>query len=538
LRARVLALLLLASLAPPARGEDGVSVRATLHLRYTATENLPREDVLFDRAAKTFSVDGYLVPEGSERYGSTFAAFALDGRHLGGDLRWTLALDTGELRRQRFPGLAPVCFTRDLPTPTATGLDVVGSGHCRLVGPVFQVQETRLGEPELTSNGRSIRDELDHTLFVREAYAAYSFGRAGFATIRAGRRRIAVADGFVYDDYATGVEAAADLGALGPPFELSAALFQPTRDFPRKVDGISPMLVLRADWLPSLFEHAGIFAAFLRDRTGSMGEVLRSTIVERLAGALDGLPEGTAAYRVTARSLARTLGSPVTSDASLGWLGTSGSLAPWRGQRLSFTGALLGGTLHRVDVLAPVTDFPLAKDVSLRGRMASLRWESDLGERLTAGAFFLYLSGDELPRSPPGAPFQPLTGTYRGFLGVAPFITTTNLFFGGGLSESFASRQATAPGLNGRGVIAPGGTLTWDPVRAVTVAAKGAWLRADAAGPFGGRVYGTELDLNLSWAPAEWLLLGAELDALFPGDFFAGRDTLYKGIVALDLLTP
>jgi hypothetical protein len=121
---------------------------------------------------------------------------------------------------------------------------------------------------------------------------------------------------------------------------------------------------------------------------------------------------------------------------------------------------------------------------------------------------------------------------------VAPYLTETNLFFGGGLSESFADRQATAPGVNGRGVIAPGVSLGWDPSESLTVRAKGAWLRAVAPGPFGGRVYGTEVDLELSFEATSWLILGAELDALFPGDFFRGRDTLTKGLLAVDVLTP
>jgi hypothetical protein len=70
------------------------------------------------------------------------------------------------------------------------------------------------------------------------------------------------------------------------------------------------------------------------------------------------------------------------------------------------------------------------------------------------------------------------------------------------------------------------------------VTGKAAWLRADVTGPFGGKIYGTEADLDLTWAPASWLLLGVELDVLWPGDFYPARDTVYKTVLAVDLVTP
>lgn len=535
---RTLALLALALLGPARPRADEVTGRASLHLLYTGTRNLPGEEVLFDRTAKTFLLEDYLVPAGEQHYGSMLASVGLDGRHLGGDLRWSVTVDTGELRRQALPALAPVCLTQLL-RPGPTGLDVSGSGSCRVGSPIFQLPETVNGSPQVTSNGRAFSEELEKTLLVREAYVAWSFGRAAFATVRAGRKRTVVADGYVYDDYATGLEAVADLGALGPPFELAAGVYDPSRDFPSSGSEVSPMVVVRASWIPTLFEHADLFAAYLRDRGGGMGEVLQGAVVERLVAALDPLAQSTPAYRTTARSLARALGLPFTSDAVLGWLGTSGSLTPWRGERILWTGALLGGRVNRVD-LATASDagVTLAEDLSLSGKLASLRLESDLGSRVVAGAWFLWISGGGFPSNPAGKPFQTLHGSYGAFLGVSPYLTATNLFFGGGLSETYATRQVTAEGVNGRGVLAPGLSLDVRAAEDLTVSAKGAYLRADVPGPFGGRTYGTEVDLDLTWSPADWITVGGELDALWPGDFFGGQSTVYKGVLALDLRTP
>ena len=481
-----LAAVVLALAAPGARGDDAVRTQATLHLRTTSTRDVPGSLVLFDRDLRTFDVGGYLAPAGDERHGSAFASLRVEGKLLGGDLRWVLAADTGEVRRRAFPRVAVVCLAR--PTLSPTGLANPGSGQCLGATGFVPLEETRLDAPVLTSNGRTIEDELGRTLLLREAYAAWSFGRAGFATLRAGRRRTAIADGFVHDDYATGVELDLDLGALGPRWDLSVGLFQPTRDFPSKVGGISPVAAVRADFLPSLFEHAGLFFATLRDRTGSVGELLRGSVVEGRVGGL-ARALGTAAEAPAAQALALALAAPLESDASLAWVGTSGSLAPLRGQRLGWTLALQGGTLHRLSTPtpAPETTGVLAEDVPLRGRLASFRWEKDLGERVSAGASFLYLSG--------GAPLA-RGGSYEAFLGIAPFVTATNLFFGGGLSETFAARQATAPGVNGRGVVAPALSLTADPGAKVSAQARAAWLRADVTGPFGGKVYGTEVDLD------------------------------------------
>jgi hypothetical protein len=74
------------------------------------------------------------------------------------------------------------------------------------------------------------------------------------------------------------------------------------------------------------------------------------------------------------------------------------------------------------------------------------------------------------------------------------------------------------------------------PAPGFAVDARAAYLVAPTAGPFGGHVYGPEADLGVSWSPASWLTLLAEGDALFPGDFFAGRATVTKVIVGCDVV--
>ena len=292
----------LAAASLEAGADDGVRAQATLHLRATSTHNVPDALVLFDPVRSTFDSESYLQPDGSGRYGSAFASVRLEGTLLHRDLRWVLAADTGELRRQAFPQPMDVCLVTAL--RSRTGL-TTGSG-CRATSPVVQLDSTTLGSPRVTSNGRPLRDEVRKTLLLREAYAAYSFGRAGFATLRAGRRRMSIGDGFIHDDYSTGVELDLDLGAIGPRWDLSFGVYLPGRDFPSTASGVSPVAVVRADFLPSLFERAGVFVAGLRDRSGSVAELVRSSVVEWGVGNLS-RAFGTSAEAAAGRLLAQAL---------------------------------------------------------------------------------------------------------------------------------------------------------------------------------------------------------------------------------------
>ncbi len=515
------------ALALPARADDGdLRFRLVLHGRFTDRENRPQPTVLFDRASRAFDLATYLRPQGSDAYASTFASAGVEGRH--GWFRWALSADTGELRSQAFPLTAPVCLAAL--ARTSTGLDEPGSGNCALDAQgrrtIFQLEETRFGASQLTSNGRPFGDEVRDTLLLREAWVGAAFGRNDFALVRVGRRRFTVADGFVYDDYGTGIDTRFDLGALGPSWELAASIFYPTREFPSRAGVTSAMLALRADYLPSLFEHAGLFLALYHDSTDSVGELFRGSIAESSVTQLGGTVPGSLAFKLEEQALARRLGAPIDSDANLAWLGTSGSLGLFRA-KLDWTGALCLGRATILLADARESSGPIF------GELAHVRLRTGLLREVEVGGFFLFLSGDLPPieKARRGLPQR-----YGGFLGIAPFITDTNIFFNGGVAESFAARQATAPGVNGRGVIAPGVTASWDPLRALSFDARAAYLVAPEVGPFGGRVYGPEVDLEITWSPLPWLRFAAEGDALFPGDFFAGRAPVTKVVVGVDLV--
>lgn len=530
---------LLAAAAGQALAEEAgaVQARALLHLRVTRQEGEPRLEPRFDPAALAFQVDGYLAPGPAERHGSLFVAGDLSGRT--GPWRWALAFDSGELRRISSPPVAPVCLSR---AAQPTGLAVADTGLCAgaLLGrqAVVSVPAAGTGSTSLAANGRAPRDELRQTLFVREAWVALTTGRNDFAFLRAGRHRFSVADGLVYDDYGLGLEARLDLGALGPSWELSAAAFLPTRDWPDASTARSPLLVLRADRMLSLFDHVGAFAAYFHDGAGEVASLFRGTAIEVSTLRLQGLtpapstvqPGGVvpSPYQQEARTLAAALGGSVEGSADLVWAGLSAGLAPRRGHRVTAVAALAAGTVRFT--------VPQAFDTSVLGWAASLAYEARVHRDLLLGARFLFLSGDAPPEEK--VRFD-LPRRYAGFVGVAPWITATNLFFKGGLSETFAARQASAPGVNGRGVLGPVLRALWEPAESFQAELRGAWLEAPEPGPFGGRVYGPEVDLNLRWTPLAWLSLSLEADQLWAGDFYGpDRAPVKKLILGVDLMAP
>jgi hypothetical protein len=294
------------------------------------------------------------------------------------------------------------------------------------------------------------------------------------------------------------------------------------------------MLALRADWTPSLFEHVGVFAAYGHDETGAASELLRAANAEAAVVRLQRTAPGSPEYILSSQVLAALLSIPPAGTSDLWWAGVSGHLFLGGRHELWWTGAVV---LGEVSVLVPqgAGREPIPRSVPVEGLLGRVRWRLAWTPALATGAFAVYQSGD-LPPAERALVALPLR--YEGFLGVTPYVTDLNLFFNGGISESFAARRATAPGVNGRGVIAPGLFAAWDPSVDLSVEGRGAWLVADEAGPYGGRVYGVEVDLNASWFPWPWLSLLAEADVLFPGDFFPSSAPMRRFILGVNLATP
>ena len=532
----LIAALLLASAgdAPPASDTLALELladdaplwaRAGLSPRYTWQAGLPSTLVLFDGAAQAFAADRYLTPGPSQGYASGIL-FASAGWEATGWLGFRLDLDSGLVRSQSFPSTAVVC--QSLTSPS--GLTIASGGSC--VGQVrYSLATTTAGPREITSNGQSFSSEASQTAFIRQLYADVSAGRAGAFHARLGRQRLRIADGFVYDDWGLGLDLDLDVGAFGPPLTFSASVFYPSRAWPTGSAWKYPVVAATAEWTPSLGEWVGLWGAWSSDSTGDAAAILRQGLVENGVLELLQTTPGSAAYKAASRRMAILLTTPARGSSSLGWIGASGRLELNAWSEVRFTAGIAFGTLG---ALASTTLATTPIEVPTLGWLLSARLVAQPGSGFTISPFFIWLTGD----SPPSTQ-QILSGSgsWGGFLAISPYITALNLFFQGGISESYADRRASASGVNARGVVAPGLEVRWSKGD-FDATVKAAWLWSDEPSALGGVSYGPEVDLNLSWSPWRWLALLAEADVLALGNFFPGQGVARKFILGVNLSTP
>ncbi len=523
-------------LGGPFPTDEPLWARAGLSLRFTAEAAIPSDAVLFDPVANVFAAGRFLAPQPADSYVSGIV-LASGGWAATDWLGFRLDMDTGLVREQELPVSVPVCFS----SRTPSGVVVATPAACRLGAPggvvtilSGSIPTTENGLNQLTSNGQPFADEFDQTLFIRQLYADATFGQAGFVRARVGRQRLRVAEGLIYDDWGLGLDLDADVGAIGPPLRASLSVFYPTRGWPTPSQWTSPVLAATLDWLPSLGEWVGIWGAYSHDDTGSANQVLRQGFIATEVSRILGHAPGSVAYVNASRSLARLLASPPIGTSNLGWAGLSGRIDVGDRNEARWTAGASFGTVSSFSSTA--TAVAQAVEVPVLGWEVSLRWLAQLGSGFSVSPFFLWLSGDD-PAEEPQAAFG-VPRRHTGFLSISPFIGALNLFFQGGIAEAYADRRVASSGLNARGVITPGVEASFTPTPGVEVVLKGAWLWSDQVGPFGGQVYGPEVDLNASWAPWPWLSVLAEADALVQGNFFPDRAVARRVIVGLDLSTP
>ncbi len=507
--------------------DSALWARAGLAARYTVQGGIPSTQVLFDEAAQVFASGLYLTPGASQGYASGLV-FAAAGWEATSWLGFRLDVDSGLVRAQSFPNGVVVCTSSTSPS----GLVPEGAGACSTTAR-YLLPTTTTGPSEVTSNGLTFSEEASQTAFIRQAYAEVTAGRAGAFHARLGRQRLRIADGFVYDDWGLGLDLDLDVGAFGPPFAFSASAFYPSRAWPTGTAWKYPAVAVTAEWTPSLGEWIGLWGAWSSDASGDAATILQEGLVEGQVVELEATAPGSVAYRAASRRLAVLLNSPGTGTTSLGWAGVSGRLDLSTWSELRFTAGAAFGTVGTTTSGTGGT--AVAVDVPTLGWLLTARFTAQPGSGFTLSPFFIWLTGDSPPSSQQIASGS---GTWGGFLAISPYITATNLFFQGGIAESYADRRTSGSGVNARGVVAPGVQVGWTPGHGFDATLKAAWLWADQPSGFGGASYGPEVDLNLSWSPWRWLSVLAEADLLALGDFFPGQGLARKFILGVNVSTP
>lgn len=366
-------------------------------------------------------------------------------------------------------------------------------------------------------------------LFMREL--SVTVGRPGLS-LEVGRFRANVANGLVLDDFVGGLRGLVDFETInGNPLRAEVLIAGFQREAEEPTGGL---IAARLDWDISTFEWASVFMALAGDRDGGLSDVLRSAYAEGAANEASSAPfSGTSDDVVVQQVLFDTL---LSEDGGGGaaYIGGQLSLLPIAGLSLRGTLALMSGRLlldvpsHDLDTGAVALE---ALEVQLRAWAGNLETHYGLSRHWDLGSHLFVLSGD----TPPGIDGD----RYRSFVAPAPFWVWTGLFFSGGLSQGFYPSRASSAGINGRGAVGVGPSIEYARAnlralwRCIYLHALAPPPRTPGAGD--GRSYGLEIDMELEWQPWPLLRLGAEVDLLFPGDFFYYRDVAYRMLVIASL---
>jgi hypothetical protein len=334
-------------------------------------------------------------------------------------------------------------------------------------------------------------------------------------TVELGRFLGEVADGLVYREYGSGLRLRTDFESMGVgPFSAELML----TSVGQRVDELDAngLASLRLDWNLSPFEYVSLFVAASSDDNGEISEVLRSAYAETL------LPDQ---QRLNALFLQEN------GSGGQGYIGLVAHLITRASATLEARLVLSGGKLT---LGVPPERIVLPEDaldgetitVDVGGLAADVEAHFSANDWIDFGGYAFLLSGD----APPTQDGE----RYRSFIGLAPFWTWTGLFFAGGLNSGLYPNRAAAAGINGRGVVGvgPGIELFGDKVSAEGRAIVLAAAADPPPSPLGGtsRFYGLELDVNVEWEPLDFMSIGAELDVLLPGAFFATRYVAYMAL--------
>lgn len=450
------------------------------------------------------------------------------------ELRWTTMVTASGGEPQTSLTLADDGFrTEDLlrprpaklyPSTAVAAYGEVAAFDWLLFRALFDTREIRDGdtlEPPVKGvamNGNPASDEIASGAAFRELSAL--LGDESLS-LELGRFQAEVADGLVYRDYGTGVRVRADFEAMDVgPVQAEIVL----TSVGQRVDELenNQLFAMRADWRISPFEYVSAFIAGSEDKNGEISEVLRSAYAENL---LDDQQALTALFLQEQGS------------GSQGYLGVAAHVIAAEGLTMKGRIVVSGGKLKlRVppeEIIEPEDVLEGEEvEIDVGGFATDIEAHYALDSWIDLAGYALLLSGD--------APPERDGKRYRSFIGLAPYWTWTGLFFSGGLNSGLYPNRASAAGINGRGVFAIGSgiELTGDEVSAESRALVLTSTADPPEAPLGGRsrLYGVEVDCLVEWQPYRWLSLGAELDMLVPGTFFAYRELAYLGLTRITVM--
>lgn len=425
---------------------------------------------------------------------------------------------------------------------------------------------TGLGDDvELLIDGRDAGTRLEETLFLGESWVELELGRNGVFELRLGKLRPRIGGGAIFDAYAFGARADLDLSLIdAAPISIRAYALLPDGTFTSRSKQ-SPFFDLEVGIRIGRHGDLRFLGALLVDGDDGAASVLRDAIVrggvERLSRIESSIvptlpvrlqPAAERGFDRLGASLERLSEvTPLYLVTSSGWLGWLGTTFRARFERLRIEGVALLGigevTLGATPdlVLEALTENelgPLAGqvldaqadrgEVSILSGMGQVEAHFTLSSEVELRAFGLAMTGDTglFPDAEQGR-------SYGSFVGLAPLLLHTSLFFQGGVAGALASPTVASPAPDGAGLLAAGLGCDAFPVEPVLVRASLAMMGSTVpSGATGGYAYGLEGDLAIDWLFGDGFLASLDVAAFLPMDYYGDLDVGVQAIASLTAL--
>ena len=451
---------------------------------------------------------GYLAPQLDSRYGSLyiFGSYEQGYGVFGAPGKLTLRLDSGEIYEGR-----------------RSDIEALNAG-------------TSDESVWLTNDGKEALDAFIDGDVVREVYLRQSILPDKSMSIAFGKGRTVVGNGLVYDDFAPFAQFKANYTVKA---DHTVALMAQAHllDAVQSESSVLDHMFTGEASLVTKTLRAAIYVSGMQDRGGQLGEMSKDLLA---AAVISGTHNGGRVNSMRRRVFERRV-SP-DSEGHIVWYGAHLSATPLK--RVSLWGDVVFSRAE-ADVRLDLSGyFESVRNGSLMGSRQSRDVDVDFsasgfggqgGGSLYVGGdwyvsgFGVYIAGNgglrELSKDlQVDASESRVKQEVANFMSVVPYLGHTNIFFNGGLDQSFSRRDVTLAGVAGRGVAAYGLACEGSVGKRVYVNFGLASLWATHPSPISGsRFYGLELNQAASVKLGGGFSTALQVDVLRTGKFFAER---------------
>ncbi|MBI2374289.1 MAG: hypothetical protein HYV07_09835 [Deltaproteobacteria bacterium] len=394
-------------------------------------------------------------------------------------------------------------------------------------------------------DGLPLADHAKRTLFLGRVSAELELGETGVFELELGRLREDVGRGLIYDAYAFGLVADADLGLLPErwPWHLRLAGLVPDGSFfsapaPNPLvslevelevlDDVSTALILAAYFDNGQGVTPFFAEAAWRDRIRALTELVgdRPLVLEVLEAGHDA---GKIAYDVD--TLGELLFVGLALDGAIDPVVFSGAVVAELGSfslRSTPNGSLVraveraGRRLPAIQAVRATILEPRETEVAVRSAMAQLEIDVRASRVFSFGGFAVLATGDDAT----------LDRTFSSYIGLAPRLGYTSLFFSGGVSSTLVSPSVVSVAPDGAGVFAVGARAALRPARALKAELTLAFI-SSLVGSEGGQVLGEEADLDVELRLGAGFSATLSLAAFRSGPYYGDLPLGSQGILGL-----